>query len=455
MTEKRKLHIKTWGCQMNVYDSGRMADVLAPMGYQLSDEAEQADLVILNTCHIREHATDKLYSELGRMRVAKEARAAVGSKMMIAVAGCTAQAEGAEILHRAPHVDMVFGPQTYHQLPEMVGRAARAGGLVNTDFPADTKFDHLPDERTQGGHSAFLSVQEGCDKFCSFCVVPYTRGAEMSRPVAGVIAEAKRLAQSGIRELVLLGQNVNAYHGEAPDGQVWTFGRLLRELADATGVPRLRYTTSHPRDMADDLITAHRDIPSLMPFLHLPVQSGSNRILAAMNRKHTREDYLRIIDRLREARPDIALAGDFIVGFPGETEQDFADTLDIIEKVGYAQAYSFMYSPRPGTPASGLSSQLTEDEKQHRLHRLHTVLGHQSTHFNQSRVGLTMPVLVEKKGRLEGQMLGKSPWLQSVTFMGPDHLIGQIVNVEILSARLNSLDGIMKSMVELHPVAAA
>ena len=350
----RRLHVITWGCQMNVYDSARMTDVLAPLGYAPAEGAEGADMVILNTCHIRDRAAEKVFSELGRLRALKEARAAEGGRMILAVAGCVAQAEGAEILARAPFVDLVLGPQTYHRLPEMVARAARAGGAaIETDFPPEPKFDFLP-EPTRAGITAFLTIQEGCDKFCSFCVVPYTRGAEASRPAMAVLAEARQLVTLGAREITLLGQNVNAWHGDAPAGSAgggsWGLGRLVRALAEIPGLLRIRYTTSHPRDMDDALIAAHRDVPQLMPFLHLPVQSGSDRILAAMNRRHTASDYLRLIDRLRAARPDLALSSDFIVGHPGETDADHAATLDLIRRVGFAQAFSFKYSPRPGTP---------------------------------------------------------------------------------------------------------
>ncbi len=437
----RKLHLKTWGCQMNVYDSQRMADVLAPLGYGLTDEAEDADLVILNTCHIREKASEKLYSELGRLKEQQQDKAAKGGRMMVAVAGCVAQAEGAEIIKRAPNVDLVFGPQTYHTLPEMVGRAARESGLVNTDFPVESKFDHLPAEQAIEGKSAFLSVQEGCDKFCTFCVVPYTRGAEASRTVQPILDEAQRLLDKGILEITLLGQNVNAFHGTAADGSIWSLARLIEELAKDSRLKRLRYTTSHPRDMSDDLFAAHRDIPVLMPYLHLPVQSGSNAILAAMNRKHTRDDYKRIIDKLRAARPDIALSGDFIVGFPGEREQDFQDTLDLVMEVGYASAFSFAYSARPGTPASGLGQQVEDAVKQERLHRLQDLIWRQQQHFGATKVGQTLPVLFEKPGRKPGQLIGKSPWLQSVVAEAPESLIGQIVNVAIDSAHPNSLIG--------------
>jgi tRNA-2-methylthio-N6-dimethylallyladenosine synthase len=449
-TLNKKLHLKTWGCQMNVYDSQRMADVLAPLGYGLTEEAAEADLVILNTCHIREKAAEKLYSELGRMKEHQDERAAKGERMMVAVAGCVAQAEGAEIIKRAPHVDLVFGPQTYHTLPEMVGRALRKSGVVNTDFPVESKFDFLPDTQATSGKSAFLSVQEGCDKFCTFCVVPYTRGAEVSRTVQPILDEAKRLLDQGIIELNLLGQNVNAFHGTAPDGNIWSLARLLEEVAKDSRLKRLRYITSHPRDMSDDLIEAHRDIPALMPYLHLPIQSGSNPILAAMNRKHTRDDYLKIVDKLRAAKPDLALSSDFIVGFPGEREQDFQDTLDLVMQVGFASAFSFSYSARPGTPASGLGHQVEEAVKHERLQRLQAALGQQSRHFNAAKVGQVLPVLLEKEGRKPGQLIGKSPWLQSVVCQASPSLIGQIVDVRINEAHANSLLGEM-----VHEKAAA
>ncbi len=437
----KKLHIKTWGCQMNVYDSGRMADVLAPLGYGLTDEADGADLVILNTCHIREKASEKLFSELGRLREQQEIKASAGERMVLAVAGCVAQAEGAEIIRRAPNVDLVFGPQTYHQLPEMVGKAMRVSGLVNTDFPVESKFDFLPDEQSTSGASAFLSVQEGCDKFCAFCVVPYTRGAEVSRPAAAILEEARRLAARGIIEVSLLGQNVNAYHGEGPDGKDWGLARLIREVAEIEGIKRIRYTTSHPRDMDDELIAAHRDIKKLMPYLHLPVQSGSDVILAAMNRKHTRDEYFRIIDKLRAANPDLALSSDFIVGFPGERDKDFEDTLDLIMKVGFASAFAFSYSARPGTPASGLSTQIDESVKQERLQRIIEALRQQQFHFNQTSVGQIMPTLLERHGKKPGQLLGKSPYLQSVLIDGPDSLLNTLVDVRITSAHPTSIMG--------------
>ncbi len=416
-----------------------MADVLGPRGYAPVAEPAGAEMVILNTCHIRDKAAEKVFSELGRLRRLKEAS---GGRMILAVAGCVAQAEGAEILARAPFVDIVLGPQTYHRLPEMVARAARAGGaVIETDFPAEQKFDHLPDAAAPQGITAFLTVQEGCDKFCSFCVVPYTRGAEQSRPAAAVLAEARRLVAQGTSEISLLGQNVNAWHGEAPDGGSWGLGRLLRELAEIPGLGRLRYTTSHPRDMDDDLIAAHRDLPMLMPFLHLPVQSGSDRMLAAMNRKHTADDYLRVVDRLRAARPDLALSSDFIVGHPSETEADFEATMALLRTVGFAQAYSFKYSPRPGTPAAGAPTQVAEVDKDRRLQALQALLRTQQADFNTGCVGLTLPVLFTAPGRHPGQIAGRSPFLQPVHVSGPASLIGTEAPVQIVAAFPNSLSG--------------
>ena len=439
----KKLFIKTWGCQMNVYDSARMADVLAPLGYQPVDEPDGADMVILNTCHIREKAAEKVFSELGRLRQMKDRKAeAEDGRMILAVAGCVAQAEGEEIVARAPFVDMVFGPQTYHTLPEMVAKASRAAGSVlNTDFPAESKFDLLPEEAGSQGVAAFLAVQEGCDKFCTFCVVPYTRGAEFSRPAGQILAEAKRLVAGGTREITLLGQNVNAWHGDGPDGSTWGLGRLIRELAEIDGLARIRYTTSHPRDMADDLIRAHAEVPQLMPYLHLPVQAGSDRILAAMNRKHSADDYRRLVDRLRAAKPDLAMSGDFIVGFPGETDADFAQTLKLVTEIGYAQAYSFKYSARPGTPASAEGAQLPEEVKEARLEALRQLLDAQQIAFNHGFVGRSVPVLFDRVGRRDGQLLGRSPWMQSVHAEANDRLLGRIVEVRVDAARANSLAG--------------
>ena len=439
----KKLYVKTWGCQMNVYDSARMADVLAPIGYAPTDRPDDADLMILNTCHIREKATEKVFSELGRLRAVR-GRGPDQPDAMIAVAGCVAQAEGAELLARAPFVDMVFGPQTYHELPEMVARAERARGtpILNTDFPAISKFDHLPGDGAAPGPSAFLSIQEGCDKFCTFCVVPYTRGAEFSRPADAIIAEARRLVAAGAREITLLGQNVNAYHGTAPHGGDWGLGDLIRGLADALpDLARIRYTTSHPRDVDGALIAAHRDVPQLMPFLHLPVQSGSDPILKAMNRRHTADDYRRVVDRLRTARSDLALSSDFIVGFPGETDQDFAATLRLVTDIGFIQAYSFAYSARPGTPAAGLPNPVDRAVQTERLAALQQLLGAQQAAFNHATVGTVQPVLFEKPGRHAGQAAGRTPFMQPVTAPAAERLIGRIVDVEILNARANSLGG--------------
>ena len=447
--EPKRLFIKTYGCQMNVYDSERMRDVLRPLGYQPVDTAENADLVVLNTCHIREKATEKVYSELGQIKKMKEAS---GGKMTIAVAGCVAQAEGAEIMRRQPAVDLVLGPQAYHKLPEMVARASRAAGeRLETEFETLEKFDALPKTREADGPAAFLSIQEGCDKFCTFCVVPYTRGAELSRPVDDITFEARNLAAQGVRDISLLGQNVNAWHGAPPKlegGKEWGLGQLARHIAKIGGIDRIRYTTSHPRDMDDDLIAAHGDVPELMPFLHLPVQSGSDRILKAMNRGHTAEHYLNIMRKMREARPDMALASDFIVGFPGESDQDFEDTMSLVREVGYAIAYSFKYSPRPGTPAADMFGHVPEEVKDERLQRLQALLKQQQTEFNASKIGQTIPVLVPGKGRNPGQMHGRSPWMQAVHFDGPEHLAGQIVDVRIAGATLNSLSGELVAAVE-------
>ncbi len=437
----KRLHVITWGCQMNVYDSGRMADVLAPLGYAPTPAPDEADMVILNTCHIRERAEEKVFSELGRLRAIKQARAAAGRPTILAVAGCVAQAEGAEILARAPYVDIVLGPQTYHRLPEMVARAARAGGaVIETDFPAEDKFDHLPEAASPPGVTAFLTVQEGCDKFCSFCVVPYTRGAEASRPAAAVLAEARRMVAAGAREITLLGQNVNAWNGAA-EGGPWSFARLLRALSELPGLLRLRYTTSHPRDMRDDLIAAHRDLPKVMPFLHLPVQSGSDRVLAAMNRRHTAADYLALVDRLRAARPDLALSSDFIVGHPGETDADFEATLALVRRVRFAQAFSFKYSPRPGTPAAGAPGQVAEAVKDARLQALLAVLRAQQAAFNLASRGLVLPVLFTGSGRKPGQLSGRTPYLQPVHVLGPESLIGTQAPVLIQHGNPNSLSG--------------
>jgi len=439
---KKKLYIKTYGCQMNVYDGARMADVLAPLGYAPTATPEDADMVILNTCHIREKAAEKVFSELGRLRPLKARRQHEGARLILAVAGCVAQAEGAEILARAPFVDIVLGPQTYHRLPEMVAQVARAGGhVLDIDFPAEAKFDFLPETSAPQGVSAFLSVQEGCDKFCTFCVVPYTRGAEASRPVAAIIAEARRLVAQGAREITLLGQNVNAFRGAGPDGGVWGLGQLIRALAAIEGLRRIRYTTSHPLDVDDELVAVHRDVETLMPFLHLPVQSGSDRVLQAMNRRHDIDDYRRIIERLRRARPDIAFSSDFIVGFPGESDADFAETLALVREIGYAQAFSFKYSPRPGTPAATMPGQIPNAVKAERLAALQTLLGEQQQAFNAASLGRTLPVLFEKRGRRQGQLVGRSPYLQPVHAAAPDRLLGSLVPVRLVAAMPNSLAG--------------
>ncbi len=438
----KKVFIKTYGCQMNVYDSERMKDLLAPIGYASVDGPEGADLVVLNTCHIREKATEKVYSELGQI---KKQKAKSGGKMIVAVAGCVAQAEGEEIMRRAPIVDLVLGPQAYHKLPEMIARVHRkTGERLETEFETLEKFDALPKTRSVDGPSAFLSIQEGCDKFCTFCVVPYTRGAELSRPVDDIVIEARSLASQGVREVNLLGQNVNAYHGAGPKleaGDEWGLAQLIRHVAKVGGFDRIRYTTSHPRDMDDDLIAAHGDTPELMPFLHLPVQSGSNNILKAMNRGHTREHYLDIMARVKAARPDIGFASDFIVGFPGESEQDFEDTMDLVHDVNFCIAYSFKYSSRPGTPAAEMFGHVPEEVKTERLHRLQALLWEQQTAFNLSKIGQTVPVLVTGKARMPGQMAGRSPWLQSVYFDGDDSLNGQIVELKIDHATQNSISG--------------
>ena len=437
----KKLYIKTYGCQMNVYDSARMADVLAPLGYVPAAAAEEADMVILNTCHIREKAAEKVYSELGRLRPLKTRKTATGGRMILAVAGCVAQAEGAEILARAPYVDIVLGPQTYHRLPEMVAQAARAGGhVLDTDFPAEAKFDFLPEAGSPQGVSAFLSVQEGCDKFCTFCVVPYTRGAEFSRPADAVIAEAQRLVARGAREITLLGQNVNAYRG-AGEGGSWGLGRLIRALAGVEGLLRIRYTTSHPLDVDDELVSAHREVAPLMPFLHLPAQSGSDAVLAAMNRRHGADAYRRVVDRLRRARADIAFSSDFIVGFPGESDRDFAATLALVREIGYAQAFSFKYSARPGTPAAMMPDQVPDDAKTERLAELQALIAAEQRRFNAASVGSELPVLFERRGRHAGQLIGRSPYLQPVHARAPERLIGALVPVRLTQALPNSLAG--------------
>jgi tRNA-2-methylthio-N6-dimethylallyladenosine synthase len=459
MSKTRKVHVKSFGCQMNVYDSNRMADTLAPAGYAATADVAEADLVILNTCHIREKAVEKVYSEIGRLRVLKQEAAAQGRRLTIAVAGCVAQAEGEEIIRRAGAVDLVVGSQNYHRLPGLVARVQAGERVVDTEFPLDDKFAALAPPRreaiAQRGISAFVTVQEGCDKFCTFCVVPYTRGAELSRPVEKVAAEVERLAQAGVREVTLIGQNVNAYHGEDSSGRPATLGKLLRRLSDVPGILRLRYTTSHPRDMDDDLIAAHGDLPTLMPYVHLPVQSGSDRMLAAMNRRHTRQDYLDVIARLRQSRGDLALTSDFIVGFPGESAEDFQATLSLIEEVGFATAYSFMYSPRPGTPAAELDDRVSAEEKSERLQRLQALITRQWRAFNAGFAGKTLEVLLEKPGRLPGQLVGRTPYLQTVQMMAPRGLIGSLVPVTITEVGSNSLFGALADKPLMSELAAA
>ena len=449
-----KVYVKTYGCQMNVYDSQRMQDVLAPLGYVQTDKAEDADLVILNTCHIREKAVEKVYSELGRLRELKKARADKGHEMLVAVGGCVGQAEGEQITRRMKSVDLVFGPQTYHRLPELLKARQETGrAVVETEFSVDDKFLGLAHEQvrhpTSRNVTAFLTIQEGCDKFCTFCVVPYTRGAEFSRPSAQIVDEAKKLADQGVKELTLLGQNVNAYRG---DGGQSSLTKLITELSHINGIDRIRYMTSHPRDMTDDLIVAHGTNPKLMPFLHLPIQSGSNRVLKAMNRGHTTEHYVKLAQRIRKAQPAIALSGDFIVGFPGETDQEFEETLEIIREVNYASAFSFKYSPRPGTPAAENTKQIAEEVKSERLVRLQAVIADQTAAFNRACVGLTLPVLIEKPGRQKGQMIGRSPYLQSVYLEIENEALGSIVDTKIIAVGPNSLSG---QYAAIQPLGAA
>ncbi len=444
----KKLFIKTFGCQMNVYDSERMSEALEQAGYESIDAPETADLVILNTCHIREKAAEKIYSELGRLRQIKTARKSAGQDTMIAVTGCVAQAEGKEILKRAPMVDLVVGPQSYHRLGDLIARAHESNtGIIDIDFPDEDKFKHLPARKISArAPSAFLTIQEGCDKFCTFCVVPYTRGVEYSRPVSEIIEEAERLGEAGVRELTLLGQNVNADHGSGEDGSACALARLLRRLAEIPEIERLRYTTSHPHDMSDDLIAVHGSEEKVMPYLHLPFQSGSDKILKAMNRKHTAAHYLELITRIRAARADIAMSTDIIVGFPGESDADFQKTLDVVAEVEFAQAYSFKYSGRPGTPAAAMENQVPEMVKSERLQALQAVLRAQQGAFNQSCVGRKFDVLFERTGRRPGQLVGRSPYLQAVHANGPISLIGAMIEVEILSAGPNSLEAeIVKS----------
>ncbi len=445
MNPPRKLHIKSYGCQMNVYDAQRMVDTLAVEGFVETPNADDADLVILNTCHIREKASEKVYSELGRLRVTKDEAARGGRKMNIVVAGCVAQAEGSEIIRRAPAVDVVVGPQSYHHLPQLLARAELHGRALETEFPVEDKFGLLPQPKPAAirarGISSFVTVQEGCDKFCTFCVVPYTRGAEISRPVARIADDVRRLADNGVREITLIGQNVNAYHGEGPDGRPWTLGTLLRHLAEIPGIVRLRYSTSHPRDVDDTLIEAHRDLESLMPFVHLPVQSGSDRILMAMNRKHTADDYRRVIDRFRDARQDIAFSSDFIVGFPGESEEDFAATLALVTQIGYAGAYSFKYSPRPGTPAADMREMVSAIEMDERLVRLQELIDSQQSAFNAATIGTTVDVLFERAARNPGQIVGRTAYLQPAHVMASEAIIGQVLPVTIASLERYSLLG--------------
>jgi tRNA-N(6)-(isopentenyl)adenosine-37 thiotransferase enzyme MiaB len=439
----RKVFIKTYGCQMNVYDSGRMSDALAADGYVPTENVDEADLVLLNTCHIREKASEKVYSALGRLRQMKRERASQGREFMIGVAGCVAQAEGEEISRREPAVDVVIGPQTYHRLPAALKRARTGERVVDTEYAVEDKFEHLPQLAKPKGRprsvTAFLTVQEGCDKFCTFCVVPYTRGAEVSRPLSQIMAEAERLVGEGVRELTLLGQNVNAWTGTGSKGETLGLGDLLYRLAEIPGLARLRYTTSHPRDMDDRLIEAHRDLRMLMPYLHLPVQSGSDRILKAMNRRHKADEYIALIERIRSARPDIAMSGDFIVGFPGETDEDFEATLDLVRRVEYAQAYSFKYSSRPGTPGADLPDQVAEEVKTERLARLQELLLAQQHSFAESCIGKEIDLLLEKPGRNPGQLIGRSPWLQSVNVDAKSSQIGDIINVRITATGPNSL----------------
>jgi len=442
--EPKTYYLKTFGCQMNVYDSERMAEALARDGYSETADVDAADLVILNTCHIREKAAEKVYSDLGRIRDVKTARAKGGKDTVIAVAGCVAQAEGAEITRRQPAVDLVIGPQSYHRLPELLARTtAEQTHIVETEFPGEEKFARMKAPRRVSSPSAFLTVQEGCDKFCTFCVVPYTRGAEFSRPVAKLEAEARQLVEAGAKEIVLLGQNVNAYHGEGAGGRTASLADLIARLARIDGLDRIRYMTSHPRDMGDDLIAAHADIPQLMPFLHLPVQSGSDRILAKMNRKHTAAEYVDLIARVRKARPDIALSSDFIVGFPGETDQDVDDTIRLVEAIGYAQAFSFKYSPRPGTPAAGHGEQVEDAVKSERLIRLQAVLEAQQLAFNARNIGDVLPVLIERKGRQPGEFVGRSPYLQLVHVSAEGDLVGTTANVTVNETRRVSLSGVI------------
>jgi len=439
----KKLFVKTYGCQMNEYDSDRLFEVMGEIGFATTNDMNEADVIVLNTCHIREKAAEKVYSELGRIKLVRNKRLQEGFNTTIVVAGCVAQAEGREILARAPVVNIVIGPQSFHRLPDYIFSAEQhKQRIVDTDFPVELKFDHLP-ERTTKKLTAFLTVQEGCDKFCTFCVVPYTRGGEYSRPVDEIVAEARTLAKAGTKELTLLGQNVNAYHGANNAGQSASLAQLIEQLAELEGLERIRYTTSHPNDMTDDLIFAHRDIAKLMPYLHLPFQSGSNKILKAMNRSHDIDKYINTIERIRTARPDIALSTDIIVGFPGETDQDFEDTMQLVRTINYAQAYSFTYSARPGTTAANMDGQVEPAVASARLQALQTLLKEQQFAFNQGVVGQKLPVLLEKQGRLEGQLVGRSPYLQLVHVMADKSLLGEIIEVEIVDTTRNSLTGQM------------
>jgi tRNA-2-methylthio-N6-dimethylallyladenosine synthase len=456
MKPPRKLHIKSYGCQMNVYDAQRMVDTLALEGFVETANADDADLVILNTCHIREKAAEKVYSELGRLRLIKDEAARSGRRISIAVAGCVAQAEGSEIIARAPVVDVVVGPQSYHHLPQLLARAQKDGRALETEFPLRDKFEFLPQPKPDAirarGISSFVTVQEGCDKFCTFCVVPYTRGAELSRPVARILDEVKRLADHGVREVTLIGQNVNAYHGQGPDGRVWPLGTLLRRLGEIEGIARLRYSTSHPRDVDETLIEAHRDLACLMPFVHLPVQSGSDRILSAMNRKHSADDYRRVIDRFRAARQDIAFSSDFIVGFPGESEEDFRATLALVGQIGYAAAYSFKYSPRPGTPAAEMREMVSAQEMDDRLERLQELIDSQQSAFNKAMIGSTVDVLFERPARNPGQIVGRTAYLQPAHVLSSADIIGQVVPVKIASLERYSLLGELVQSGAMPPV---
>src|SRR6202047_3288013 len=453
-----KLHIKSYGCQMNVYDAQRMVDTLAGEGFVETATVDDADLVILNTCHIREKASEKVYSELGRLRAVKDQAARQGRHMNIAVAGCVAQAEGAEIVRRAPVVDVVVGPQSYHHLPQLLAQAKRDGRALETEFPVQDKFGFLPPPKPEAirarGISSFVTVQEGCDKFCTFCVVPYTRGTEVSRPVARTVDDVRRLADNGVREITLIGQNVNAYHGVGPDGRIWSLGTLLRRLAEIPGIVRLRYSTSHPRDVDATLIEAHRDLAALMPFVHLPVQSGSDRILAAMNRKHSADDYRRAIERFRAVRQDIAFSSDFIVGFPGETEEDFRATLALVTQIGYAGAYSFKYSPRPGTPAAEMREIVSAEEMDERLARLQELIDNQQSAFNRAMIGKTVDVLFERSARNPGQIVGRTAYLQPAHVMAQPDIIGQVLPVRIESLERYSLLGELAAAPDARPAAS-